>query len=70
MSELQKRWQRGCDFLGTKYAIMAGAMTWVSERHLVSAISNHGGFGVIAAGSMTPELLAGEIQATQEMGST
>jgi enoyl-[acyl-carrier protein] reductase II len=44
----------GADFLGTRYAIMAGAMSWVSERHLVSAISNAGGFGVIACGAMTP----------------
>ncbi len=43
---------------------MAGAMTWVSERHLVSALSNAGGFGVIASGSMTPQLLSGEIAAT------
>lgn len=40
-------------------------MTWVSERHLVSAISNSGGFGVLACGAMTPELLAAEIAATQ-----
>ena len=31
---------RGCDFLGTEYAILCGAMSWVSERNLVSAISN------------------------------
>ena len=43
---------------------MGGAMTWVSERHLVAAISNAGGFGVIASGSMTPELLDAEIEAT------
>ena len=43
---------------------MGGAMTWVSERHLVAAISNAGGFGVIASGSMTPELLDVEIAAT------
>lgn len=55
---------RGTAFLGTRYAIMAGAMTWVSERHLVSAISNAGGFGVIACGSMTPNLLDTEIAAT------
>jgi enoyl-[acyl-carrier protein] reductase II len=46
---------------------MGGAMSWVSERHLVSAISNAGGFGVIACGSMGPELLAAEIAATQAM---
>lgn len=29
-------------------------MSWISERHLVSALSNHGGFGTIACGSMPP----------------
>lgn len=59
--------RRGAEFLGTDHAIMAGAMSWVSERHLVSAISNAGGFGVIACGAMTPELLDAEITATQAM---
>ncbi len=63
---LQHLWQRGCDFLGCRRAIMGGAMTWVSERNLVAAISNAGGFGVIASGSMTPELLDAEIAATAE----
>jgi enoyl-[acyl-carrier protein] reductase II len=58
---------RGCDFLGTEYAILCGAMSWVSERHLVSAISNAGGFGVIACGAMTPELLDREITGTREL---
>lgn len=66
-NELKKLWQRGTDFLGTEYAILGGAMSWVSERNLVSAISNAGGFGVIACGSMTPELLDSEIKATQNM---
>jgi len=39
----------------------------VSERNLVAAISNAGGFGVIASGSMSPQLLSTEIQATQAM---
>ncbi len=56
---------RGAAFLGSEYAIMAGAMSWVSERHLVSAISNAGGFGVIACGAMTPALLDAEITATR-----
>jgi len=64
-SRLESRWLRGTAFLGTRTAIMAGAMTWVSERHLVSAISNAGGFGVIACGSMTPALLDAEIAATK-----
>src|SRR6185437_4201634 len=37
------------------------------ERHLVSAISNAGGFGVIACGSMNPDQLAAEIAGTQAL---
>jgi enoyl-[acyl-carrier protein] reductase II len=46
---------------------MGGAMTWVSDRTLVAAISNAGGFGVIASGSMSPALLAAEIDATRAL---
>lgn len=56
---------RGREFLGTETAILCGAMSWVSERNLVSAISNAGGFGVIACGAMTPDLLDAEIEATK-----
>jgi enoyl-[acyl-carrier protein] reductase II len=66
-SRLDRLWARGTAFLGTRVAIMGGAMSWVSERHLVSAISNAGGFGVIACGSMGPGLLAAEIAATQAL---
>ena len=62
---LDRLWARGAAFLGTRHAIMGGAMSWVSERQLVSAISNAGGFGVIACGSMAPEALAAEIAATR-----
>lgn len=66
LKHLPKAWTRGTDFLGTRYAIMCGAMTWVSEANLVAAISNEGGFGVLAGGNMPPELLAEEIAATRE----
>jgi enoyl-[acyl-carrier protein] reductase II len=59
--------RRGAEFLGSEYAILCGAMSWVSERNLVSAISNAGGFGVIACGAMTPELLDTEIAATKAL---
>ena len=59
--------RRGAEFLGTEHAILCGAMSWVSERNLVSAISNAGGFGVIACGAMTPELLDAEITATRAL---
>lgn len=64
---LNQLWQRGRDLLGCEHAIMGGAMSWVSERHLVAALSNAGAFGVIAASSMPPELLDKEIKATQAM---
>ena len=66
-ARLDRLWARGTEFLGTRVAIMGGAMSWVSERHLVSAISNAGGFGVIACGSMNPALLEAEIAATQAL---
>ena len=65
-AELDRLWARGTAFLGTEVAIMGCAMSWVSERHLVSAISNAGGFGVIACGAMTPALLETEIAETQK----
>jgi enoyl-[acyl-carrier protein] reductase II len=62
---LDRLTMRGRAFLGTRHSIMAGAMTWVSERSLVSAISEAGGFGVLACGAMTPDPLAAEIAATK-----
>ncbi len=67
MTKLTHLMKRGTEFLGCEVAIMCGAMSWVSERNLVSAISNAGGFGVIACGAMTPDLLDTEITATKAM---
>ena len=67
MSKLEALMARGTAFLGTRVAIMAGAMSWISERHLVSAMSNAGGFGVIAGGAMPPDILSAEIAATKAM---
>ena len=64
---LQRRMARGAAFLGSEVAIMAGAMSWVSERNLVAAMSNAGGFGVIACGAMTPALLDAEIAGTKAL---
>jgi enoyl-[acyl-carrier protein] reductase II len=65
-SQLSALMARGTEFLGSETAIICGAMSWVSERHLVSAISNAGGFGLIACGAMTPELLDTEIAETKK----
>ena len=66
-ARLQQLWAAGTAFLGCDVAIMGGAMSWVSERCLVSAISNAGGFGVIACGSLSPALLDAEISATRAL---
>ncbi len=66
-SRLKPLMQRGCDFLGVKLAVMGGAMSWISERNLVAAVSNAGGFGVLACGSMSPDLLKAEVQATKAL---
>jgi enoyl-[acyl-carrier protein] reductase II len=68
-SVLDRLWSRGRAFFGTELAIMCGAMTWVSERNLVAAISNAGGFGVIACGAMDPVRLAEETEATYRLTS-
>jgi enoyl-[acyl-carrier protein] reductase II len=63
---LKQLMHRGTEFLRCDIAIMGGAMSWVSERHLVSALSNAGAFGVIACGAMTPDLLDTEIAETKK----
>ena len=63
--KLKQLFLRGSNFLGVEFPIMGGAMTWISESNLVSATSNAGGFGVIAAGSMNGDQLEKEIAATR-----
>ena len=64
---LDALWERGRAFLGVRYALMGGAMTWVSEHNLVAAMSNAGAFGVLACGAMNPDQLGAEIDATFAM---
>ncbi|NJS15272.1 MAG: 2-nitropropane dioxygenase [Sphingopyxis sp.] len=67
MNKIHEMMARGTQLLGCDIAIMCGAMSWVSERNLVAAISNAGGFGVIACGAMTPALLDAEITGTKAL---
>ena len=64
---LSELWKIGIEFLGSNFAIMGGAMSWVSDPYLVSAISNAGGFGVLACGSIDPDELRKEIELTQQL---
>ncbi|MBT5039204.1 MAG: 2-nitropropane dioxygenase [Rhodospirillaceae bacterium] len=63
-AELDALSARGREFLGVRHAIVGGAMSWLSERHLVAATSNSGAFGVIATGSLSPEELREEVKGT------
>jgi enoyl-[acyl-carrier protein] reductase II len=54
-----------CDILGIQYPIIQGGMVWICMHELVAAVSEAGGLGVLAGGSMTPEELAEEIKLTK-----
>ena len=58
---------RGASFLGVTHPILCGAMSWISNANLVAAISNAGGFGVIACGAMSPIILRDEIKKTYSL---
>lgn len=57
----------GREFLGCKYPIMCGAMTWISDPKLVSVVGNCGGFGLLAGGNAPVEVLKNQIMETREM---
>ncbi len=61
MHLLDKLWKRGQDFLGVKYPIICGAMTWISDFALVKAVSENGAFPVLAGGNMDPALFEKEV---------
>lgn len=53
--------------LGIKYPILQGAMAWVSEANLASAVSNAGGAGIIATGGRTAEWARAEIRKAKQL---
>ena len=59
--------KRGAEFLGSRYPILCGAMTWVSEPKLVSAVCNNGCFGCIAGGNAPTDILAKQIEETRSL---
>ena len=56
-----------CEMLNIKYPIFQGGMAWVAEHNLVSAVSNAGGLGIIAAGGAPVEYVRDEIRKTREL---
>lgn len=55
-----------CEMLGIKYPIFQGAMAWISDAELVSAVSNAGGLGVLATGHLDGEGCRAEIKKVKE----
>ena len=58
---------RGCEFLGSKYPVICGAMTWVSEPQLVAAVCNNGAFGCLAGGNAPTDVLQQQIQTLRSL---
>lgn len=53
--------------LGTKYAIIQGGMAWTSGYKLAAAVSNEGGLGALAGGTMYPDQLRESIRNTRKL---
>ena len=64
---IDKFFETGREFLGCKYPIMCGAMTWVSDPKLVSTIGNAGGFGLLAGGNTPVDIFEEQIIETKEL---
>lgn len=61
MQMTDKIWKRGTDFLGVKYPILCGAMTWISNFELCKAVSENGAFPILAGGNMDPVTFEKEV---------
>ncbi|MDD3695003.1 MAG: nitronate monooxygenase [Lentisphaeria bacterium] len=62
-----KFFRRGNDFLGTQVPVICGAMTWISEPNLVSAVCNAGAFASLAGGNCPPDILESQIEQTRSL---
>lgn len=55
------------ELLQIEYPIIQGGMAWVAEHHLAAAVSEAGGFGLIGAASVPPEIVREEIRKAKEL---
>lgn len=53
--------------LGIEYPIFQGGMAWVATHALAAAVSNAGGLGIIASGSLPGDMIREEIRRTKEL---
>jgi enoyl-[acyl-carrier protein] reductase II len=59
--------KKGGEFLKVRFPFIAGAMTWVSDPKLVSAVCNAGGFGCLAGGNSPAAVLENQILETRSL---
>ena len=55
------------ELLNIKYPIVQGAMAWVADEHLASAVSNAGGLGVVGTGHDTVDRVREKIATVKQM---
>jgi enoyl-[acyl-carrier protein] reductase II len=67
---IDRFFSKGRAFLGCRYPIMCGAMTWVSDPQLVSAVGQAGGFGLLAAGNTPPDIFRAQIEETRRLSDS
>lgn len=53
--------------LNIKYPILQGGMAWVATHELAAAVSNAGGLGIIAAGSLPGDMVREEIKKLKKL---
>ncbi len=64
---IDRIFETGRQFLGCQYPIMCGAMTWVSDPNLVTAVGKAGGFGLLAGGNAPVEVLKDQVETTRHL---
>jgi enoyl-[acyl-carrier protein] reductase II len=62
---LDRFFEGGRRFLGVDYPFVCGAMTWISDPILVSAVCNAGAFGCLAGGNAPPSVVEEQIRETR-----
>lgn len=55
------------ELLGIEYPVFQGGMAWVAEYHLVAAVSEAGGLGLIGAASAPVEVVREQIHRVREL---
>jgi enoyl-[acyl-carrier protein] reductase II len=58
---------RICELLNIDYPILQGAMAWIADASLASAVTNAGGLGIIAAGNAPGDVVRDEIRKAKQL---